>query len=92
MKSNFMITAAMLLALVISTDFVYEKMSVRLLGNVAIVASIYSQRASLNGIDRGGEFFLTDVWEKRDGRWQVVARYSSRPEKLSESSSKLIER
>ncbi|HRC87081.1 MAG TPA: hypothetical protein PK413_15850 [Thermoanaerobaculia bacterium] len=27
------------------------------------------------------EFFLTDTWVNRGGRWQVVARTSSRPEK-----------
>lgn len=73
--------------------FEYRNQQVRLLGGTtAIVASLYSQKASVNGQDRSGEFFLTDVWQWRDGRWQVVARYSAKPESASASAGAVIKK
>lgn len=70
--------------------FEYEDMRVRLLGDVAVVSSIgRAIGAKVDGADRSFPFFLTDVWEKRSGRWQVVARYSSLPERDTVSSTKL---
>lgn len=70
--------------------FEYRDMSVRMFGDVAVVSSIgRATGAKVNGADRSFPFFLTDVWEKRDGRWQVVARYSSMPEQSTASSEQL---
>lgn len=67
--------------------FEYRDMKVRLFGDVAVVSSIgRGIGANVNGVDRSFPFFLTDVWVKRDGRWQVAARYSSLPESGSDSS------
>ncbi len=71
-------------------SFEYKSQSVHELGDIAIVASIYTQKAAVAGQDRSGEFFLTDVWQRRAGRWQVVARYSSKPEGLSPSSGAVV--
>ncbi len=71
-------------------SFEYKSQNVRLLGDTAIVASVYTQKASVAGQDRSGDFFLTDVWQQRGGRWQVVARYSSKPEGLSPSSGAVV--
>ncbi len=71
-------------------SFEYKRQNVRLLGDTAIVASVYTQRASVAGQDRSGDFFLTDVWQQRGGRWQVVARYSSKPEGVSASSGAVV--
>jgi ketosteroid isomerase-like protein len=61
--------------------FEYRDMQVRELGDVAVVSSVGVQRATAFGVDRSGAFFLTDVWRRgSEGRWQVVARYSSHPE------------
>ena len=60
----------------------FKEFLIRTYGDVAIVNSRYVQKAMLGGkADRSAEFFLSDTWVKREGRWQVVARYSSRPEK-----------
>lgn len=70
--------------------FEYRDMAVRHLGDVAVVSSIgRGIGAQVDGADRSFPFFLTDVWQKRDGRWQVVARYSSMPEQRTESSRAL---
>jgi ketosteroid isomerase-like protein len=42
----------------------------------AVVLADLELRATVRGEDRSGSFTLTDVWAKRNGRWQVVARSS----------------
>ena len=42
----------------------------------AVVHSRFSQIASYT-VDLSNVFRVTDVWSRRDGRWQVVARHSS---------------
>lgn len=46
-------------------------------GDAAVMRSRYRQRATVAGQDRSGTMLVTDVWVKRDGRWQVVARHTS---------------
>ena len=46
-------------------------------GETGIVHSRYSQIASLDTVDLTNVFRLTDVWARRDGVWQVLARHSS---------------
>lgn len=68
-------------------SFEYRDMSVRLIGDLAVVSSIgRAIGGQVDGSDRSFSFFLTDVWVKRDGRWRVAARYSSIPESGTESS------
>jgi ketosteroid isomerase-like protein len=45
-------------------------------GDAAVVLANLDLRARVRGEDRSGSSALTDVWVKRDGRWQVVARSS----------------
>ena len=47
------------------------EMKVRVFGNAAIVT----------GADRSGDFVWTDVFVKRNGRWQAVASQSAKVEK-----------
>ncbi len=68
----------------------YDKMVVRLLGDTAVVSSLLNvEGAKVDGLDRSGTFFVTDVWQRRDGGWQVVSRYSSMPEGNTPSASAL---
>ena len=64
------------------SSFAYRDVEVRELApGLAVMSSIADQQASLNGVDRSGSFFLTDVWRlESDGQWRVCARYSSHPE------------
>jgi uncharacterized protein (TIGR02246 family) len=60
--------------------FQWEDIRVRLLGeDVAVVHGRSVQNASVGGQDWSGVFLTTDVWAKRDGRWQVVARHGTGP-------------
>ena len=61
-------------------EFRFHEVTVREYGHIAVVSSRYTQKATVGGRDRSGEFFLTDIWVKSGDRWQVSARYSSRPE------------
>jgi ketosteroid isomerase-like protein len=70
--------------------FRYDGMQVRDFGDVAVVSSLATQRATAFGQDRSGTFFLTDVWRRgADGAWQVIARYSSHAEPSTASAHAL---
>ena len=58
-------------------SFAYESMEIDLFGDTGVVHSRYSQVASYESTNLSNVFQLTDVWARRDGRWQVVARHSS---------------
>jgi ketosteroid isomerase-like protein len=67
------------LKLVRGDGFSFEKLNVRIYGDTAVINAQFQQTATFAGHDWSGEFLLTDVWVKRNGRWQVVARHASRP-------------
>jgi ketosteroid isomerase-like protein len=70
--------------------FRYDAMQVRDFGDVVIVSSLATQRATAFGQDRSGTFFLTDVWRiSSDGAWRVIARYSSHAEPATASAQAL---
>jgi ketosteroid isomerase-like protein len=73
------------------TLFHYHDVQVRSLSDdVAAMSAIAEQQAELDGVDRSGRFWLTDIWRRdADGQWQVCARYSSFPEVEGQSSAAL---
>ena len=60
-------------------SFTYSDFLVHVFGDAAVVKSRLSQVATVAGQPWNETFMLTDVWVRRDGRWQVVARHSSMP-------------
>ena len=67
--------------------FRITQLHARLLADGLVAVSLlFEQRATVGGIDRTGVFFLTDIWRRGGSRWEVVARYSARPEPASVSS------
>ena len=50
---------------------------VRVYGDAALMTSRNILRATFDGKDWSGELYLTDVWVRRDGRWQLVRRHAS---------------
>jgi ketosteroid isomerase-like protein len=60
-------------------SFTVEAMEVAIFGDTAVVWARVNQRARVAGDDWSDHFMLTDVWVRRDDRWQVVARHTSRP-------------
>ena len=64
---------------IVGESFEWEEIRVRLFGEVAVVHCRTRQRASVGGQDWSGRFLITDVWVRRDGRWQVVSRHGTGP-------------
>jgi hypothetical protein len=58
-------------------EFEYLDSDVHVYGGTAVSNSRYRQKATFKGQDLSTVFYLTDVWVKRAGRWQVVTRHSS---------------
>jgi ketosteroid isomerase-like protein len=48
------------------------------LGNVAVVTGKLVERVRYKTTDLSGTYRFTDVWAKRNGRWQIVAGHESR--------------
>jgi ketosteroid isomerase-like protein len=55
-------------------------------GDTGIVKTRVKITYTFNGQDRSGDYMVTDVWIKRDGRWQVATRHSSLPAKPTPKS------
>jgi len=49
----------------------------QLADDLAVVSLLLTQKATRDGLDRSGDFYLVDIWKKKAGRWQMIARYSS---------------
>jgi hypothetical protein len=58
-------------------DFAYEQIDPEIYGNTAVLVSRYSQVARLAGRELSHRMNVTDVWTRRDGRWQVVRRHAT---------------
>lgn len=58
-------------------SFEFSDVQLHVYGTTAVMRSRYKQEATVFGKDRSGALLITDVWVKRDGRWQIVARHTS---------------
>ena len=70
------------------SHFRYRDVQVRDLGGgIAVMSAIAEFTAEIDGIQRNGPMFLTDVWRRgNNGEWRVCARYSSLPEPAGAST------
>ena len=59
------------------TAFDYEEMLVEVVGDTAVTMSRTRQEATIDGSDWSATLHVTDVWVRRDGAWQVIARHGS---------------
>ena len=64
---------------VTGTGFSYDEMDVAIAGDTAVTMSRTTQEAQIDGRDWSATLHVTDVWVRRDGDWQVVARHASVP-------------
>lgn len=58
-------------------SFRLEDVGVRVYGDTAIVFGLITEKSSFRGTDTSGRRRFTDVFVKRDGRWQAVASHES---------------
>ena len=54
------------------------EMKVLVLGETAIVHGLWMEKSTLNGKDTSGTYRYTDIFAKRDGRWQAVTTYNTK--------------
>ncbi len=55
-----------------------DEISVNVYGNTAVSFTSQEEKSTYAGKDTSGHYHFTDVWIKKDGRWQVVASHGSR--------------
>jgi ketosteroid isomerase-like protein len=55
-----------------------DEMNVLLYGDTAVVTGRVTTKQNVKGEERTGRSRFTDVFVRRDGRWQLVAGHSSR--------------
>ena len=58
-------------------EFTYEQIDPEIYGNTAVLVSRYSQVARLDGRDLSHRMHVTDIWTRRDARWQIVRRHAT---------------
>lgn len=58
-------------------EWSYEQIDPEIYGNTAVLVSRYSQSARLDGQDLSHRMHVTDIWTRRDGRWQIVRRHAT---------------
>jgi len=58
-------------------EFAYHEIDPEVYGNTAVVVSRYRQAARIGDRDASGDLRITDVWTRRDGRWQIVRRHAT---------------
>jgi catechol 2,3-dioxygenase-like lactoylglutathione lyase family enzyme/ketosteroid isomerase-like protein len=56
-------------------EFAFDELAAHVHGDAAFVRSRYRQRGRMGEEDRTQTFLMTDVFFKRDDRWQAVARH-----------------
>jgi ketosteroid isomerase-like protein len=54
------------------------KMKVRVFGDTAVVTGSDTEKSTWKGKDSSGHYVWTDVFVKRNGKWQAVASQSSK--------------
>lgn len=59
------------------SSFYFDEMQIEIAGDTGVVHARYSQIAHYDGRNLSAVFRLTDVWSRREGRWQIVVRHSS---------------
>ena len=57
--------------------FAFEDFAIHVYGDVAVVRSRYSQQGRMDDQDRTQAYLMTDLWVRREGRWQAVTRHIS---------------
>ncbi|HJU46785.1 MAG TPA: nuclear transport factor 2 family protein [Gaiellaceae bacterium] len=58
-------------------EFAYEEIDPEVYGNTGVLVSRYRQQARLGGRDLSHRMHVTDIWVRRDARWQIVRRHAT---------------
>ena len=63
----------------VTESFTIDDIKVNVFGNTAVAMLLFTQKATVRGQDRSGQFVLTDIWYKGNKDWLIAERHSSRP-------------
>lgn len=63
------------------TEFTNRDMNVRVYGDTAVVTGMTQLKGTENGKDISGDYRFTDVFVKRDGKWQAVNTEATKMQK-----------
>jgi hypothetical protein len=58
-------------------SYSFDAWNIRVFGDTAVVNYTLDVHAVIAGHEWGGAFLITDVWLRRDGRWQLATRHTS---------------
>jgi hypothetical protein len=58
-------------------EFRYEEIDPEVYGNTAVLVSRFHQVARLDGRDLTHRMHVTDIWTRREARWQIVRRHAT---------------
>ena len=64
-------------------EFTYEEIDPEVYGNTAVLVSRYHQVARLDGRDLTHRMHVTDIWTRREARWQIVRQARDRGGRMS---------
>jgi ketosteroid isomerase-like protein len=59
-------------------SFKIDELKVRVYGDTAVVHGLETEKSNHKGKDTSGQYRFTNVFVKRDGRWQAIATHVSR--------------
>ncbi|HEX4949327.1 MAG TPA: nuclear transport factor 2 family protein [Blastocatellia bacterium] len=59
-------------------SYTLDPLKVRVVGDVGIVTGGNTEKSRFKGQETSGHYAWTDVFTKRNGRWQAIASHSSR--------------
>ena len=60
-----------------------DDVSVNVYGNTAVAFTSQEEKSRYAGTDTSGHYHFTDVWVKKDDRWQAVASHGTRYDKAA---------
>jgi ketosteroid isomerase-like protein len=63
----------------VTESFSIDDIKVNVYGNTAVAILMFTQKATVRGQDRSGQFILTDIWNNGNKGWLITERHSSRP-------------
>ena len=63
----------------VTESYSIDDIKVKVYGKTAIAMLMFTQKATVRGQDRSGQFVITDIWHKGKNGWLIAERHSSRP-------------
>jgi ketosteroid isomerase-like protein len=63
----------------VTESFTIDDIKVNVYDNTAVAMLMFTQKATVRGQDRSGQFVLTDIWYKGKKGWLIAERHSTRP-------------